>query len=321
MEFYENLGKNVIDLVKRKYSYLSVKTKEFEQIKEGLDENMSKVSNNNEALKVLINYLSLFNDDHIKFLDEEGYYHAKFNLKESINFNNTITDSYLSNKKIIGPITLGELEDILYVRANSFNEKFSKDFKKLYTTNPQNKKFIIDLRPNSGGNDSLATPLIEFLLGNEQKQLSYYSRKRISENHPSILSEFNPEYIYPVFNHLPKKVAVLIGNKTCSASELVTLKLTAIPDSISIGDISGGVSGIPLIYLLDGNKECTKIGFNDFPNNYESKFAINLPSKLIYKRNKELVQNNGITPDILIPSNKSIIDGRDLVLEQAINKL
>jgi C-terminal processing protease CtpA/Prc len=321
MEFYENLGKSFIDLISRKYSYLSIKTEEFQQIKKGLGENMPKVSNSKEALKILIDYLSLFNDGHVKILDGAGNYYSKFRLKESVNFNNKIADSYLSNKKNIGPITLGHLDEILYIQIDNFKENFKKDFDVLYSLFPSEKKFIIDLRPNSGGNRYFADPLIDFFLGNSEKQIAYYTCERIDENNPNSVSDLKPFFITPKINQAQKKVAVLIGPKTYSAGESTALRLGAIPESITLGEVSGGGSGFNKYFLTDGPNAGKEMNYEKIPLKYDSRFGINLPSEIIVKRNNKLLQNNGITPDILIPNNESIFKDKDLVLEKAINLL
>jgi len=148
-----------------------------------------------------------------------------------------------------------------------------------------------------------------------------YIRKRIDENNPLILSDFKPNYIFPKFEHDAKKIVTLIGPKTYSAAELATLGLKTVKDNIVIGDVSGGGTGTPLPYLCDGVNFGRIINFDEKPNDFGAKFGLALPSLLIYDADKNLIQNRGITPDIIIPSDESIINNKDLVLEKALELL
>ena len=320
MEFYEKLAKNVIDLISKKYSYLSVKTEEFEEAKKDLIKDVPNASNCNDTLKILTKYLSLFKDGHLEVVDSQGFSHKTWNLNKT-NFDNETADYYLKNKKVFGPITVGDLENILYVRISSFSNRFKKNFEELYLLNPSQNKYIIDLRPNTGGDETLAYPLINFLLGDSGKEIAYYLRRRTDECDASKLSDFEPIFIKSDFKHPRKSVTVLIGPKTFSSGELTAMRLKAIPESIVIGDISSGGSGCPACYLTDGKNMGKYVNPSDKPDDFGSKFAIKLPSWLCYKADKTLLQNKGITPDILIPSKDSIVNSKDLVLEKAITRM
>nr|MDO8116819.1 S41 family peptidase [Candidatus Sigynarchaeota archaeon] len=386
MEFYEELGKKVVDLISKKYSYLSIKTKEFVMLKQNLRDALTFALNDDEALIILKKNLSNLNDIHIhviheiqqentrtwqakiqvgyesekeaqlsKILQEAEYaldvnqYHLaakkyeeaakisqeighkertdiflnrarKFrDVTQNLNFDNEVADSYLKCKKVIGPITVGDIRDITYIRIDSCREQYREYFKELYALNLTKNRYLIDLRPGAGGNSGLVDRLAEFLLGHGDGHVAYYTRKRMDENDPSILTDFEPVSIKSSFEHETKKVVVLFGPMTGSSGEITTMRLCSIPGSVSIGDISRGQSGNPAIYLIDGPDAGKMIDHGSRPRDHGSRFAIALPSWLCYKYNKELLQDNGIVPDILIPSRESIKNGRDLVLEAALD--
>jgi len=86
--------------------------------------------------------------------------------------------------------------------------------------------------------------------------------------------------------------------------------------------VTGGGSACQRRYLLDGpNPAVIAIDFRKRPCELGARFAVHIPSWLMYDRNYNLIQDNGIKPDIVIPSDASIVDTRDLVLERAIEVL
>ncbi len=434
MDVYEALGKNVMDLIRRKYSYMCIKTKEFEFFKHDLVKHLRKVSNDNDALAVFKKSLSVFNDVHLYVINEkymipvtpankneikqpkiqvsptgeeeakiakipeipaseketklallleEAHYAADLNQEQVAakkyeelakvarelgqkerarrfhhrarhfrkfirdhNHDNEIADTYLENKKVFGPITVGTMGDLTYVRFDSFRPLYRESFEKFNALELTHDKYIIDLRAGPGGDFGLVDKFVRFLLGRGQDHVASYVRQRKDENDPSLLTDFdaatiksqiwvtlppeeaqnlfdNPQFYHGdskiQFDHDPKRVAVLMGPMTASSGENVLMELKAIPGSISIGDVSRGQSGYPAFYLLDGPNAGKVMPFTKKPSDYCAKFAIAIPSLLNYRSDKELLQGNGIVPDILLPSKTSIVQGKDRVLETAIN--
>jgi C-terminal processing protease CtpA/Prc len=314
MEDYIKIGEKVIELIEKKYSYLAFKSEEYEIIKKGINNEMPNAKNDSQALEVLVKYLGLFEDGHINILNSENrQYHTLLTLKK--NFENSVADSYLNNiikikpgKPGYSPIVLGELGDKLYIRISSFSNDFKDCFNELYSLEKlkelsNKEKFIIDLRSNCGGNSELGENLVSFLLGNSEPKTAFYLQERKNESDPKELSDLKEVQIKSNYSHNHKNLTVLIGPTTYSSAELTAMKLLAVPEAKSIGDVSGGGSGCPIEYELN------------------NKFKIRIPSWICRKSNKELLQNKGIIPNILVPFNETIKEGKDLALEAAINLL
>ncbi len=399
MGYYEDLGKTVIDVIGKYYSYLSLKSKEFEILKRGLPGALSKVSNDDAALEILNKSLATLHDPHIYILHEKTLHkHSQFNInppkapntlntpirpptlneketklakilqeadtaadlnhdraaakkyeecakiarelgqkaqakqflkrarkfravKAVPNFDADVADSYVENPKVLGPITVGAIGDSCYIRIDSAREQYRDNFEALVSLPLPYEKFIIDLRGNGGGNSSVADTLVAFLLGNREEQVAFYTRKRKDESYPSLLTDFEPHFIKSTLKHATKKVALLFGPLTVSSGEIIALEVKAIPGCISIGDVTRGLSGNPFFYLLDGPSAGKMSDYRSKPLDNGAKFAIALPSWLCYRTDKVLVQDNGIVPDIRIPTKKSIIHGTDRVLETVINRI
>lgn len=267
----------------------------------------------------MIEALSYLKDGHIRIVDAQGHDQSTDHNNPPMNYDPNITEKYLSNIERHEPITLARINDIIYIGIDSFSTRNEKHFDWLYSRKSLvEKKFIVDLRANSGGNDGVGRPLASYMLGSEGPIISAYIRYRTNEENPDELTDFIPRYVMP--NHLSfrRKAIVLTGAKTYSAAELITMDLAAIPGTLLIGDITGGGSGCPQRYLVNGPNTGNKIEYNRKPDDFQAKFALDIPSWLGYRLDQRLIQNNGILPHILIKAQDSIVGNRDCVLEAAI---
>ncbi|MGV8141500.1 MAG: S41 family peptidase [Candidatus Woesearchaeota archaeon] len=315
----------MLEVIPRKYSYFAIKQEEFKQAKSVLESKISKITVNSvtdyDALrKVSAEALSYLRDGHIRIVDGQGNSLSTYDNRFPKNYDSTITDTYLSDIQKNGPITLGKIDNIIYIGINSFSRDHKKHFDRLFERQlPFEKKFIIDLRANGGGSDTNGRFLASLMLGAEGPMISSYLRFRTNEENPNELTEFRPRYVMPEPRSFRRQAIVLTGANTYSAAELITMDLAAIPGTILIGDTTGGGSGCPQRYLVDGPQKGTKIEYDKKPNDFQAKFALDIPSWLGYRLDQILVQNNGINPHILIKPQDSIIGNRDCVLEKAID--
>ncbi len=311
--------KGMIEALSRKYSYLAIKQDEFDQAKSILVSRVKGIEDYSELMKLTIGALSHLQDGHIRVVDGQGNSQSAYQNRAPKNYDSDITERYLSDIQKSGPITLAKLEDVVYIGIDSFGSHNKIHFDWLYQReSPSEKKFIVDLRANGGGNDNLGQFLASFMLGAEGPFISSYFRFRTDENDPTKLTEFRPRYLMPELRSFRRQVVLLTGAHTYSAAELIAMDLAAIPGTVLIGDTTGGGSGCPQRYLVDGPKRGEKIDHNGKPNDFQAKFALDIPSWLGYRLDQVLVQNNGINPHLLIKPHDSIVGNRDCVLERAV---
>jgi|APSaa5957512622_1039677.scaffolds.fasta_scaffold27260_1 C-terminal processing protease CtpA/Prc len=309
----------MIEVISRKYSYLAIKQDEFCDAKSILESESKGIDDYNEFRRIAVNALSHLQDGHIRVIDGLGKSHSSYKNMIPKNYDFDVTEGYFSDTQKKGPITLAKLDDVVYIGIHSFGNCCKEHFDWLYQRDPPSeKKFIVDLRANGGGNDSLGRYLTSFMLGAEGPFISSYLRFRTDEEDPTKLTEFRPRYVMPLVNSFRREVTVLTGARTYSSAELITMDLAAIPGTILIGDVTGGGSGCPQRYLVDGPRRGEKIDHEKKPYDFQAKFALDIPSWLSYRLDQVLVQNNGIPPHILIKPQDSIVSNRDCVLERAI---
>ena len=315
----ETIVEGMIDVMSKHYSYLAIKQDEFEQAKSILRSGSKKINDYSELTKLAVEAFSCLDDGHVRVVDEQGNQHSKYKDAPR-NFDYGVAEKYLTEIQKSGPITISKLDDIMYLRINSFCNTTNKHFEWLYSQDiSKHRKFIIDLRANGGGSEPLGIPLVSSMSGPEENIITSYTRRRTDENDPSKLSDFRPRYMLPNVSSFKRDVVVLTGAKTYSSAEGITMHLAAIPGTILIGDVTGGGSGNPQPYLVDGPNIGQKMPYDAKPKDLHANFAMTIPSWLSYRLDQVLLQNNGIRPHILIESKDSIVDNRDLVLERAID--
>jgi len=316
----------LIDLVKKNYSYLASKEEILPKVIEKFESEINNVKGEEKFRVLAIQALSLFDDIHIGIVNPDGFSEQVIRRDIKLNYernpvkNGELVTKYIPNTKRRLPIYIGTIDDIFYLRIDSFDENLRKNFDILKEFYPfKNEKIIIDIRANSGGNEGLAMPIASHLSGYDEALIFSYIRFRTSENDPTKLTEFRPRYLIPdIHSDGRKKVIALIGKVTCSSAESFALELSSIPGTKLIGDTTSGDSGCPQRYMLDGEYAGKKVNYNTQPNELKANWALDLPSWLMYKRDKSLLQGNGIIPDIMIEPTKSIVNGNDKVLEAAI---
>lgn len=313
---------SMIDLIARKYSYLAIRQDEFANAKLELEQQTVKSNDDNELVNIAVNALSQFKDGHLRVINDKAGEKGTYRINLPINYHPDATKRYLSDVKNSGPITIAKIEDIIYIGIDSLAKENHDHFDWMYSQKPPpEKKFIVDLRKNGGGDESLGKNLVKFMLGAEGPFISSYYRFRTDENDPRKLTEFRPGYIYPETMSFRREVVVLTGASTYSSGENITLDLAAIPGTLLIGDVTGGGSGCPQRYVVDGRHAGTKMGVKQNPADFGARFALAIPSWLHYRLDQVLLEGNGINPHILIRPRDSIVNGRDMVLEKAIDAL
>ncbi|MBU1051236.1 MAG: hypothetical protein KJ718_01635 [Nanoarchaeota archaeon] len=317
---YKKVAKNILHLIAKHYSYLALREEEFKKASSALQNRVDKIKDDEKFIKHVLKSLFIMRDPHIRIVDGTGKGIGTHEFKKRKNYNGELLKKYFKGKNNNKAIVSRKKGNLIYIRIGSLADRYRSDLEKMYREINFGKyhKWIIDLRANKGGNDSLANRLIKNLAGLGDPFISSHARFRTNEKNPKQLSEFTPNYVFPGKKYQQKDIVVLIGNNTYSSAELVTMDLAAIPGTVLIGDITGGGSARPERYLVDGPLVGKKIDNNKNPLKHKSRFALDIPSWLKYRLDQFLLQDRGIAPHIFIPASKSIIGKRDIVLEKAL---
>ena len=160
---------------------------------------------------------------------------------------------------------------------------------------------ILDMRENPGGDGDLGLSIAGNFFDTTEV-IGYYAIKASSAHND--FTAYKPLHVYPskVYNWSTKPTMLLTNRGTYSTANLFTCALQYAPNVTIIGGRSGGGGGLPLTHYL--------------PNGWMVAF----PSNVLFDRDMEHIEN-GIDPDILIDADPYFAEGRDIIIERAIEEL
>ncbi|MDD6345003.1 MAG: S41 family peptidase [Oscillospiraceae bacterium] len=184
-------------------------------------------------------------------------------------------------------------DNTLYYRFNIFDDSSVSNFRSAVNENPDTENVIFDLRQNGGG---LTTETIKFFdlfadSGNQVKEVySKSGKEEIYETSDGIEYSFN--------------IVLLVSGETYSSGEIFPLLFQDTGLGTVIGTQTAGKGVFQLKYMLDDFTSLYLVGgyyyVNDCPNYH----------------------NIGITPDIVIPMDNSLIGtDDDIQLKKAVEFL
>lgn len=294
------------------YSYLFLKQLSWDQIWEESKNEFTTISDPDEFADKAYSILSRLDDWHIFIRTPSN---KLYGLQKDItpNYHPDVLrpkyakhggyQSLVEGQAIIHGWVTPKIAHIIITTLGDNYSQFvaDEDLQRLLQLYSQADGWILDLRLNAGGDETLARQFISNFIENE---FTYaWSRVRLDKSNPEQLSDFQPRKVMP-FDARPKykgKIVGLIGERTMSSAESFALMIRSIPGGVLVGDRSRGASGNPQVYELDN------LGIQYF-----------LPSWVAYDAKKELFEDVGITPEIFLDPELSFDETSDFVLEKGI---
>ncbi len=216
-------------------------------------------------------------------------------------------------------------KDVGYVKLDGFSKNAHNQLReKLISFNENGLKYLIfDLRDNSGGLLNEAKDILNMLI--EKNKLlvytrgkqNYFNKKYYSRNTPLISKNI--------------RIAVLINNKSASASEIVSGAIQDLDRGIILGTTSFGKGLVQNLYDLDDTSSVKistskyylpsgrwiqKLDYYD--NNEIISYEIDSTKKYITNNNRIVKANTGIIPDSTITTKKLSDITQDLLNKKLI---
>ena len=165
--------------------------------------------------------------------------------------------------------------DIGYIKIRTFSKNTSSDLDKAlsYLQNKNITKLILDVRNNPGGLLNQAVEVSDRFLGNEN--LIVYTKGRTEDQN----SRFTT---HDKIKHVDYPMIILVNGGSASASEIVAGALQDLGRAVILGTPTFGKGSVQtIIPLSDGS-------------------ALRLTTARYYTPSGQIIQENGITPDIVI---------------------
>ena len=320
---YHKLFLEVMRDVQENYSYLNYKKYSVSHLIEKFSNKFKEVDDDISFANLLAEIFWMFKDPHLWVINKKtnvSYKIRKLIPKKNFNYR-LIFRKYLSENDVLirnNAGVVGYYGDVLYVNfltwSNSLRSEIELLLKmiELEILNNNPRKVIVDVRENHGGDDRLSQILLSYFIPKNSKIFVVGNKYRKSKVNPSRIGKEKKVYQEnKTLAYSDAKVCVLIGNTCMSSNEYMILGFQELKNKnkflhekvFLIGDKTYGSSGNPKRF------------------EYENRFIVGIPSWIRFFPNGDLFEGKGVSPDIHINSNKSIVEDRDIVFEKAIEVL
>jgi len=290
-------------LIDTKYSYRDLRGIDWNKIFSVYGPKMEHARTMEEFAEIAAKMLSVAKDGHlwINIGDKKigGY---KYNVQRNyqIDFLQKTVPNWVSHNK---RVSTGRFEDgIGYILITSWSNTDAGTLERAFDalkTFSACRGLIIDVRPNGGGDDKLASEFAGCFVSQPVVCGKVIIRDdKIPGGWSELINrELKPSRGRPSYRG---KIAVLMGQANMSSCESFLLMMKQVPQCKLIGDKTVGSSGCPKPYDL-GNG-----------------VTVYLPSWKALFLDGNCSENVGIRPDIPVRTNENELCQRDPVLEKAL---
>lgn len=313
---YETLNKKAykefIEFFPKEYSYASLKGINWQSILEKNRAELENAKTDTEFALKLIKLLRIAEDPHL-WVEVEGqrFETGKLKLVE-YNYGSKQLLSQLQDKKVSDGFlsVAGVIDSIGYISIRDWSTDFNKLTFKFWGDSGNQEisaedvlkdlfrfhNLIIDVRENSGGNESYAKVFASYFVKD-----SIHYEKVVSFSYKS--GVFDNEHLKKLFPNEKKlnytgNIYVLSGPSVMSSNESFILMMKQVPNTKIVGMKTYGSSGNPL------------------PHELSNGVKIYLPSWQAYTLDGILIEGNGIQPDIEIKTSKKDFEDKDVLIEE-----
>lgn len=241
------------EIIKTKYSYLSLKNIKWDSIVEANEKLINNDMSVFKEFEVYNKMLYTLKDGHVNL--SSGFNYSRnwsWYLNEKPNFDNNIIErNYLGNDyEISGGLKHTTLDDMYaYVYYGSFSSGMSYiDYVKAKYNKEGIRGIIIDVRNNGGGSLKNAEDFASHFT--HKKIIGYKQVYKIGKGENNFSAPYST-YIEPMGEEKWDKPIIILTNKQCySATSFFITMMKELPNVTVIGDATGGGAGLPVDYTL-----------------------------------------------------------------------
>lgn len=203
-----------------------------------------------------------------------------------------------------GIVHVGSLDSTGYIAISSLLSKYEDDmtFAIEHLKTFQDKSYlIIDLRANTGGWDKYAKTFVSHLIEDTIR----YEKIVVYNEATGEFDDSSYREVIPADNSIQfkGKVFVLIDGNVMSSAEAFVLMLKQLPDVVLVGNTTGGSTGNPQKYGITGS------------------VAAHIPSWQAYDMEGNLIEGNGIVPDVSLNYPEEDFTYRDPVFSYVLSSI
>ena len=288
------------------YSYKDLNGINWEYELNFVKEDIIKSKSNTEFGFKLLKVLKKANDLHLSIqINNQQFGSTSFRLVP-INYNFGSFFGYLEDYQtsVNNVAFTGKLGNTGYVLISSLASWYAQDISFAIEKTKQMKDLpflILDLRLNRGGDEQLASSFVSMILSDTIT----YEKDALYNGTTGQFDNFIKKFIIPDIksNHYQGKIFVLVGGNVVSSAESFVLMLKQMPNVQLIGSRTYGASGNPRLFKVTDS------------------IYVNIPSWLAYDMDGNLIEGNGIEPDVKIELPEEDYTEKDPIIEYVLDTI
>lgn len=288
--------------VNNKYSYHMEKGVDWDAIYKRYVLKINNEMTDKELFNVLADMLNELKDGHVNLsssFDRSKYWNWFQDYPLNFNKNIIYSNYFGTHFQVTGPFHNKIIDSVLYVYYESFaNNITKKNIDEIIIKSKELKGIIIDIRNNGGGSSLNADALAAAFA--KSRYIYAYSRMKNGIKKDEF-TEWKPLYVNPrLGDRYIGKLVVICNRSTYSAANLFAQMMKVRPNTILIGNRTGGGGGTPL--------------YGEMPNGWIYRLSV---TQTINPEGEHI--ENGIdVDDVLDMTVEDELKGKDTILEKAL---
>ena len=290
----------------REYSYFEHKRIDWNATRDRYRPRALAASDQNAFIEVIRAMLGELHDLHVVIRDPNGRTIPTYESPAVSNWDRAVFDQYRSRANWTqGQVDWGHgiLDGVPYIVIGGWGSSSIRpaDFDAAFERYRDAPMLILDVRPNGGGDDSIAFQIAGRFAHSTIN--AGYVKFRNGAAH----TDFGAPTTRTVSPRGPwqygGKVLLLIGSKCASSNESFIVAMGQLPNVTLAGDRTAGATGNPGTFNLANG------------------WTYTVSRWIEYTPENQIIEDNGIAPDILVPASASdFAAGRDPVLDWALSR-
>lgn len=290
----------------REYSYFEHKRIDWNAMRAAYRPRALAAPDQNAFIDVVREMLANLHDVHVVIREPGGRTIVTYDPQSFSNWDRAVFDQYRARANWTqGQIDWGHgvLDGVPYIAIGGWGRSSIRaaDFDASFERYRNAPMLILDVRPNPGGDDSLAFEIA-----------GRFARSTINAGYVKFRngpahSDFGSPTTRTVSPRGPwqyaGRVYLLIGRKCASSNESFIVAMGQLPNVTLVGDRTAGATGNPGTFNLAGG------------------WTYTVSRWIEYTPDSQVIEDNGIAPDVYVAATAAdFAAGRDPVLDWALNQ-
>lgn len=288
----------------REYSYFVHKQIDWNALRAAYRDRALAAGDQTAFVAVVRDMLGQLHDLHVVIRDPNGRTLPTYEPQRFVNWNRGVWDQYVARAGWTQGQTdwgHGVLDGVPYLTIGGWgsNSIRTADFDAAFERYRTAPAVILDVRPNGGGNDSLA-----FEIAGRFTSATITVGTVRFRNGPAH-TDFGPPTTRTVSPRGPwqygGRVYLLVGAGCASSNESFIMAMSQLPNVTLVGERTAGATGNPGAFPLAGG------------------WSYTVSRWIEYTPDGHVIEDNGLSPNVVVPSSAADFAlGRDPVLDWAL---